>query len=427
MDVIGMGSKKNVCVVGLGDVGRSPRFQYHCISFAKEGFNVDIVGYKGAKPKAELLNDENVRIIYLPPVPEVFNKYLPRILSYILKVIWQSITLFFALLLKRRSHYVFVQTPPAIPAFAIVWFYCCLAAASFIIDWHNYAYSIMALTLGERNTIVRISYWFECYFGKKATSNICVTKAMQLDLMKRWAITSKVVYDRPHEEFGRTPIHTQHQLFTRLSHRYPVLGGPAHSTAFTTIKDGKIILRPDRPALLISCTSWTEDEDFNILLSALIEYDKADLEIPKLICAITGRGPLKDHYIGIIQATKWSRVSIITPWLEEEDYPLLLGCANLGVSLHTSSSGLDLPMKVVDMFGSGIPVLAHDFKCINELVRHGENGLIFKDASELSSQLIDWFTDFPNDKHSKFEKHIQNFQALRWHHNWCQSALTLFK
>ena len=31
----------------LGDVGRSPRMQYHCLSFIKEGYAVDLVGYGG--------------------------------------------------------------------------------------------------------------------------------------------------------------------------------------------------------------------------------------------------------------------------------------------------------------------------------------------------------------------------------------------
>jgi len=136
-------------------------------------------------------------------------------------------------------------------------------------------------------------------------------------------------------------------------------------------------LRSDRPAIVISSTSWTEDEDFSILIEALGIYEKCARRLnvktgtdgrglPKLLMLVTGKGPLRERYMNEVhqleEKQQWEWVRCRSLWLEAEDYPVLLGSADIGVSLHTSSSALDLPMKVVDMFGCGLPVLALDFK-----------------------------------------------------------------
>ena len=126
-------------------------------------------------------------------------------------------------------------------------------------------------------------------------------------------------------------------------------------------------LRSDRPALVVSSTSWTPDERFDILLDALGRYEFAarnsDSALPKLVVVVTGRGPQRAEYMRTIRRLEqeWEWVRCRSLWLEAEDYPRLLGASDLGISMHASSSGLDLPMKIVDMFGCGLPVCALDF------------------------------------------------------------------
>ena len=61
----------------------------------------------------------------------------------------------------------------------------------------------------------------------------------------------------------------------------------------------------------------------------LIVYENAceadDQNLPDLICAVTGKGPLKEFWHAIMQQKKWRHVKVVTPWLENEDYPKLLG------------------------------------------------------------------------------------------------------
>ena len=45
-------SSKTVCVVVLGDIGRSPRMQYHSLSLVAAGYTVHLIGYGGEELRA---------------------------------------------------------------------------------------------------------------------------------------------------------------------------------------------------------------------------------------------------------------------------------------------------------------------------------------------------------------------------------------
>ncbi|XP_028414664.1 chitobiosyldiphosphodolichol beta-mannosyltransferase-like [Dendronephthya gigantea] len=418
--------QKRILIIVLGDVGRSPRMQYHALSFAKEGFEVNIVGFDNSPLIQELQDEELVHVVPLSE-PPVKPRLLPRLLFYLAKTIFLFLQLIIIVLWKTSKHsHILVQNPPAIPTLAAAWLLCLIRQSHFIIDWHNYGYTILSLTIGSKNPLVRFSKFYEGIFGRMAAYNICVTQTMKEDLKKRWNVTATTLYDRPPKRFKSVDENARHTIFLKLSESYDVFKSVKNEntteTRFTTTVSGRTTLIPDRPALLISSTSWTEDEDFSILFEALQQYDKMTeaSKLPNLVCVITGKGPLKAYYQDIISKTDFDHVEICTPWLEAEDYPTLVGSADLGICLHTSSSGLDLPMKVVDMFGCGVPVCAIGFSCLHELVKHDENGLVFHGPEQLAEHLQELLAGFPRNQSSldKFRENLKNFQEKRWHPCW---------
>ena len=68
-------------------------------------------------------------------------------------------------------------------------------------------------------------------------------------------------------------------------------------------------------------------------------------KLPLLLVIVTGKGPQKAAYLQRMQQMDLRHVAFRCLWLASEDYPVLLGSSDLGLSLHYSSSGLDLPMK----------------------------------------------------------------------------------
>jgi beta-1,4-mannosyltransferase len=70
------------------------------------------------------------------------------------------------------------------------------------------------------------------------------------------------------------------------------------------------------------------------------------------------------------------------------------------------------------------------FLSISELVKHEENGLLFKTSTELAKQLEIIFENFPNENKrlSSFRNNLKkSFVKLRWDQCWTQNALPIFE
>jgi beta-1,4-mannosyltransferase len=150
----------------------------------------------------------------------------------------------------------------------------------------------------------------------------------------------------------------------------------------------------------VSPTSWTADEDFDLLLDAAARWDArsraAGASLPPLAVVVTGDGPRRAEYERRFAALRLERVHLRTLWLPPADYPRFVGAADVGLSLHRSASGLDLPMKVADLLGAGLPVVAYDYgPCLAELVRDGEDALLFRTGAELAACLARLLDGFP--------------------------------
>ena len=303
-----------------------------------------------------------------------------------LKVILQIFSLWMVLAKGTKpAKWILIQNPPSIPTLAIAQIISTLRRTRLIIDWHNFGHSILSLRLGTKHPLVRISRWYEETFCSTATAHFAVTDSMSRVLRNEYGIPKKLVmtlYDRPAAQYQPLSATQRLSFLSRL---------PETTARIEAIEKGTL-------RILVSSTSWTVDEDFSILLEALTEYSalatSTHPHLPEILAIITGIGPQQEHYLNAITTLetegKLEMATIKTAWLTSEDYAALLASADLGVSLHVSSSGVDFPMKVIDMFGAGLPVVGWEkYEAWPERVQQGVNGMGFGNATELNALLVD--------------------------------------
>jgi beta-1,4-mannosyltransferase len=254
---------------------------------------------------------------------------------------------------------------------------------------------------------------------------------MRDDLARRWRIQHAVVlYDQPARAF----------MAARVEHGDPAFRGRRAARLDALLR------QPGQPALpqlestvlLVSPTSWTADEDFSLLLVALETYEARGRETvtsgarcpPQLLIVITGKGPLRDPFEAKLAQQDFRFSTVLTRWLAEADYVELLALADLGLCFHRSSSGIDLPMKILDLFGAGVPVCAYDYgPCLQELVRPGETGHLFATGAQLGAALLALCDSDPGDNTllEAMRQAVIARHTRAWEDEWRAAAASIFE
>jgi beta-1,4-mannosyltransferase len=377
-------------VVVTGDLGKSPRMQYHAHALASAGVDVDFIGFAGTPLPGRLTDHPRITVHHI--AQSQFRAGIGRwTLLYPLAALVDATLVGSRLLtaLLRAPHFnlLLVQNPPTVPALHVAWLAARMRRARFVIDWHNLGYTILSLRLGRRHPAVRLGRWFEKMAGRMADAHLCVSRGFARVLVDRFKLSNvQVLYDRPAAAFVAIERVEREQirqaLFTRLNIRGAAPVG-----------------------FIVSPTGWTADEDFDVVIDAVVQVEERirgweaggpQRRFPDLVVLVTGDGARRAEFERRFAGLPARRIQLRTRWLDPEDYPRIVGSADLGLCLHRSSSGVDIPMKVVDLFGAGVPVCALDYgACLAERVRHGDNGLLFSTARQLADELFDLFEAFP--------------------------------
>jgi beta-1,4-mannosyltransferase len=404
-------------IVALADLGRCARMQYHARALADAGVDVHFVGLAGTPLPRLITEAPRITVHRLQPATSRFAHTTS--IAYSSMATSDALSLGLRLWRQLRAlpppDVVLVQNPPAFPTLQVTWLALHRRGVRFVIDWHNLGYSLLQQRLGRWHPAVRVARWVERRDALRVDASLCVSRGMAGFLTSRFGVGHvQVLYDRPASRFAPMDRATRDRLRLALFGRMGVVGGP---TGF-----------------VVCPSSWTEDEDFDVVIEAVVQLEErirgweagqGGRRFPQLIILVTGDGHRRAEFERRFAGLPARRIQLRARWLDPDEYPLVVGSADVGLCLHRSTSGLDIPMKVAEMFGAGVPVCAIDYgACLAERVRHGDNGLLFSNARHLADLLFDLFETYPADQSllDRLRQGARRSSQLTWDEGWAKEA-----
>jgi beta-1,4-mannosyltransferase len=254
---------------------------------------------------------------------------------------------------------VLIQTPPALPTLPVAVAAARLRGCRLIVDWHNLSWTLLALRFGSTHALVRAARGAEIFFGRQATAHVTVSARMAGRL----------------EELGFGHVAVLHD-------------GPSAVRPFPPAPDNP----PGDPLVVVAPMGWTRDDDLALLAHALrLLGERMDTDAGHqrgLHLLVSGNGPLRPEWGPRLRALGTGGLRVDTPDVAPEEYPHLLASGHIGLSLHRSSSGLDLPMKILELRAVGVPVLTlNDGSPLDEIAPPGCGVLQYETAQDLARHL----------------------------------------
>ena len=404
-------------VLVLGDLGRSPRMLNHALALAEDGAAVSLAGYYETPVDGSVKGSEQIhlyRIRRLRRAAENAPRFWFLLVTAIRSACLLVESLWVLLAGTPRADAILVQNPPTLPTLLAGWMAARMRGSFFIIDWHNFGYTMLAPRLGPAHFVVRLARMCESWFGRRADAHFCVSKAMRRILVDEFGLVNPIVlYDKPRELPPLLPISER-------------------SAAARDVLTRTGLTLPCGAALAVCPTSWSSDEDMDFLLQGLERWDSQATQRPslRLMVLITGRGPLREEFEKRISRVEWRRVIPHTAFLDPADYRELLRAAHIGFSLHRSSSGVDLPMKIMDLFGARTPASVLDYgPCLAEQIQPGRTAVTFRDADEFARRVDELLQGFPDDLQflERMQRSIEASLTETWLETWQRDAAPVFR
>ncbi len=259
-----------------------------------------------------------------------------------------------------------VQTPPGFPVlWALPWR---RGRREIVLDWHNLGASLYALK--RPTAVLRSKLYGLCDYlaAVRATRVWAVSSA----LAARVDSSATVIADAPSAVFCSAASAPENRLewWRRVIPDQPP--------------------PPAEAAWVVMPSSWGVDEEHELILQTARFWSAHAGEwgvgIRPVVVIATGRGPGRDAFEREMGSLPSGPVSVRVAWLPPEQYPVILAAADAGLCLHRSSSGLDLPMKLADMRGAGLPAIVLDYGAVlQELPPDSDRCRFFKSREELGT------------------------------------------